>query len=50
MSIKGGERDKRANTGQVQITASRQDQTALKQFKNYLLIGANETAASGFDK
>ena len=35
MSIKGGERDERAKTKQIRITASRQDQIAPKQFKKY---------------
>ena len=42
-SIKGGERERRASTGQIQITASRCDQPAPKQFKNYLAVGANKT-------
>ena len=28
---------------QIQVTASRQDQTASKQFKKYLTVGANKT-------
>ena len=43
MPIKGGERDKRASTGQIRITASRQDQTAPKQFRKYPSVGANKT-------
>ena len=43
MSIKGGERDKRASTGQIGITASRQDQAPSKQFKKYLQAGTNKT-------
>ena len=35
MFIKGGERDERAKTKQIRITASRQDQIAPKQFKKY---------------
>ena len=48
MSIKGVEKDKRASTRQIQITASRQDPTATKQFKKYPSVGAN--AASVFVK
>ena len=43
MSIKGRERDKKASTGKIQVSASRQDQAAPKQFKKYLSEGANET-------
>ena len=43
MSIKGRERDKKASTGKIQVSASRQDQAAPKQFKKYLSVGANET-------
>ena len=43
MSIKGRERDKRVSTGQMRVTASRQDETAPKQFKKYVLVGANKT-------
>ena len=42
-SIKGGERERRASTGQIRITASRCDQPAPKQFKKYLAVGANKT-------
>ena len=42
-SIKGGGRHKRASTGQIRVTARRQDQTAPKQFKKYLSVGANKT-------
>ena len=43
ISIKGGKTDKRASSGQMQITTSRQDQTAPKQFKKYISARANET-------
>ena len=43
ISVKGGKRDKRRSSGQMQITASRQDQTAPKQFKKYISARANET-------
>ena len=42
-SIKGEERERRASTGQIRITASRCDQPAPKQFKKYLAVGANKT-------
>ena len=42
-SIKGGERERRATTGQIRITATRCDQPAPKQFKKYLAVGANKT-------
>ena len=42
-SIKGRERERRAITGQIRITASRCDQPAPKQFKKYLAVGANKT-------
>ena len=42
MSIKGRGRDKRASTGQIRTTASRQDQTTPKIFKKYLSVGANK--------
>ena len=42
-SIKGGERERRASTGQIRITAGRCDQPAPKQFKKYLAVGANKT-------
>ena len=41
--LKGGERDKRASTRQIRITASGQDQTAPKQFRKYLSARANKT-------
>ena len=43
MPIKEKETDNRTSTGQTRITASRQDQTAIKQFKKYLSIGTNKT-------
>lgn len=43
MPIKERETDNRTSTGQTRITASRQDKTALKQFKKYLSVGANKT-------
>ena len=43
MPTKGGERDKRASTGQIRINASKQDQTAPQHFKKYLSTGANKT-------
>ena len=42
MSIKRRGRDKRASTGQIRTTASRQDQTTPKIFKKYLSVGANK--------
>ena len=42
-SIKGGERERRASTGQIRITAKRPDQDAPKQFKKYLSVGTNKT-------
>ena len=48
MPIKGVEKDKRASTRQIRITASRHDPTATKQFKKYPLVRAN--AASVFVK
>ena len=42
-SIKGGERERRASSGQIRIMASRPDQLAPKQFKKCLSIGANRT-------
>ena len=41
--IKGGERNKIASTGQIQITASRKDQTTPTQFQKHVLVGANKT-------
>lgn len=43
MSIKGEEREKRSTSGQLQITASRQDLAAPMQFEKYFSIGANKT-------
>ena len=43
MSIKEGERHKRSSAGKKQVTVIRQDQTAPKQFKKNLSLGANKT-------
>ena len=43
MFIKGGGRDKRASTGEIRLTAGRQDQAAPKKFKKYLQAGTNKT-------
>lgn len=43
ISVKGGERNRSAITGQIRITAKRCDQPAPKQFKKYLAVGANKT-------
>ena len=43
MSIKERETDNRTSTRQTWITASRQDQTAIKQFKKYISVGTNKT-------
>ena len=43
ISIKRGEREKRASPGEIRITVSIQDQIGPKQFKKYLSAGANKT-------
>ena len=42
-SIKDRKQDRKANTGQTRITASRPAQAALKQLKKYLSDGQNKT-------